>query len=311
MQKRLALCIRAQANIWNSTVNCRPILQTLQIHCKRTDGTIIKLRDILVITDMDNTLLTAAQGIPQCNLASIELFCKRGGRFTVASGRTVESVGHYLDKLTLSVPAITCGGGVLYDYNAKRVLQSFVLPKEVATQALLEIQNAFPHIGIEIMAENGRIYVIRGNQYTYEHTLHEHLHYTVSRLSDIAVGWNKVLFACDNDTLLQIKAFVEKRVYAGVTFLATNTIYFEMMPVGVTKGTALVALCNYLQISRYNTVVIGDYYNDIDLMQAAGYAVAMQNAPPEVKAIANEVTDTCLNGGVGQFLYRLMKQYSE
>ncbi|MEG1270936.1 MAG: Cof-type HAD-IIB family hydrolase [Ruthenibacterium sp.] len=267
------------------------------------------LKDILVVADMDNTLLTAQQGIPQCNLASIDLFCKRGGRFTVASGRTVESVRHYLDRLTLSVPAITCGGGVLYDYGKQSVLQNFLLPKEIATQAIVEIENAFPHIGIEIMAENGCIYVIKGNQYTYEHLLHEHLHYIVSRIGDIHVGWNKVLFACDHDTLLQIEAFVKNRIYDGITFLATNTIYFEIMPVGVTKGTALTTLCDYLQIPRANTIVIGDYYNDIDLMQAAGYAVAMQNAPAKVKAIANEVTDTCLNGGVGQFLYKLMKQY--
>lgn len=269
-----------------------------------------QLKDILVVADMDNTLLTAQGGIPQCNLASIDLFCKRGGRFTIASGRTVESIGHYLNQLTLSVPAITYGGCVLYDYNKTCVLQNFLLPKEIAIQALLEIQNAFPQVGIEVMAENGRIYLVQGNLYTDEHALYEKLHYVVSTLGDIHIGWYKVLFACDHETLKQVEEFVKHRVYEGMTFLFTNYIYFEMMPAQVTKGTALISLCQHLQIARSDTIVIGDYYNDIDLMQTGGYAVAMGNAPAAVKAVANEVTDTCLNGGVGQFLYKLMKQYS-
>ena len=48
-----------------------------------------------------------------------------------------------------------------------------------------------------------------------------------------------------------------------------------------------------------NTVVIGDYYNDIDLMRAAGHAVAVGQRPPEVKLAADEVVASCTSGGWG------------
>lgn len=49
-----------------------------------------RLSDYLVFCDMDNTLLTAKEGIPACNRSVIRLFTAMGGRFTVASGRPPE-----------------------------------------------------------------------------------------------------------------------------------------------------------------------------------------------------------------------------
>ena len=50
-----------------------------------------RLSDYLVFCDMDNTLLTAKEGIPACNRSVIRLFTAMGGRFTVASGRPSRS----------------------------------------------------------------------------------------------------------------------------------------------------------------------------------------------------------------------------
>ena len=50
------------------------------------------LSDTLVICDMDNTLLTAKEGIPACNRAVIQLYTGMGGLFTVATGRPPESI---------------------------------------------------------------------------------------------------------------------------------------------------------------------------------------------------------------------------
>ena len=52
------------------------------------------LSDTLVICDMDNTLLTAKEGIPACNRAVIQLYTSMGGLFTVATGRPPVSYTH-------------------------------------------------------------------------------------------------------------------------------------------------------------------------------------------------------------------------
>ena len=50
------------------------------------------VKDCLVVCDVDNTLLSAHGGLPEVNKLTIELFMSMGGRFTVATGRTTESV---------------------------------------------------------------------------------------------------------------------------------------------------------------------------------------------------------------------------
>ena len=61
------------------------------------------LSDTLVICDMDNTLLTAKEGLPACNRTVINLFTSLGGLFTVATGRPPESIRAALEGIRLSL----------------------------------------------------------------------------------------------------------------------------------------------------------------------------------------------------------------
>ena len=273
-----------------------------------------RLDQILVVSDVDNTLLNAAAGItPGCNTAVIRLFCRLGGKFTVATGRNVESVRHLTegkDAIELSAPAITCGGAVIYDLAADRpVAQSFV-DRHSARQALRDVLGRFPKLGVEIMTDNGRIYVVNPNQQVCTHAENERLSYVVSRLEDVPGEWNKVLFADSPEKLEPVQQFVKDRRYENITFLRTSAPYFEIMPQNVDKGSALRLLAGHLGIPMENVWAIGDYYNDIDLLRAAGHRVAVGNAVPEVKALCEEEVLPCLDGGVAQLLYRLIKEYS-
>jgi len=65
----------------------------------------------------------------------------------------------------------------------------------------------------------------------------------------------------------------------------------------VSKGRALEALSLHLGISLSEVMAVGDGTNDITLLSRAGLAVAMDNAPDEVKAVADYITlDVDQNG---------------
>ena len=92
---------------------------------------------------MDNTLLTAKEGIPACNRSVIRLFTAMGGRFTVASGRPPESIRAALGDIELSLPAISCNGSLLYDFQTNRVLRRSCLNQEQAAAAIADmLQNS-------------------------------------------------------------------------------------------------------------------------------------------------------------------------
>lgn len=73
---------------------------------------------------------------------------------------------------------------------------------------------------------------------------------------------------------------------------------------GVSKGWALERLRRTLGVPRTATLAIGDSYNDREMLVWAGHSVAMANAPAEVHAFADEVTDDVADDGVATVLER-------
>ena len=72
----------------------------------------------------------------------------------------------------------------------------------------------------------------------------------------------------------------------------TSPVYLEYMPPKVNKGNCLRSLRNLPQLRGKCFVAIGDYTNDLELLREADVAVAVGNALPEVKAVADHVICT-------------------
>lgn len=268
------------------------------------------IKDLLVLSDMDGTLLNSKKELPACNLESIRLFTQLGGRFTVATGRSVESVSRYRQLLELLSPAIACNGGIVYDFKKKAPIVSHQLPLMVARRAVSDVVQMVPGIGVVVLGADFRNYQVLGRSHTQQYFDEEGLRNFVRNPADLPAEWSKVLFCGSSEMIERAYAFVQDQSYPGVYFVPSSRIYLELMPEGITKGSALHELCDILDVSVENTTVIGDYHNDLEMMRQAGHAVAMKNAPAEVRVVADEVCGHHDEGGVGQYLYSLIRQYA-
>lgn len=268
------------------------------------------MRDILVVADMDGTLLDDEKVLRPGNVETIRLFTALGGRFSIATGRTPESVAHYNNQLfdCLS-PCITTGGGIVYDYQKGTVLANAELPWVIAKKALVDVMYRYPSVGVMISCAHLRSYQLTASAQLQKLLRDEHITYFTRPQDSLPKDWNKVLFAGPAEMLAEVAEFITAQNYPGIQFVYTDPFYLEMMPVGVGKGSALAQLCGMLGIPVENSIVLGDYYNDIDMMKVAGHSVAMANAPKEVQMLADEVTGHCNDSGVGQYLYKLIKTY--
>lgn len=74
---------------------------------------------------------------------------------------------------------------------------------------------------------------------------------------------------------------------------------------GVSKGNALQILLPELNIPREEVAVFGNGLNDVSMFEVAGYSVAMNNSPDEVKRQANYVTKSNVEDGVAHVLQML------
>ena len=106
----------------------------------------------------------------------------------------------------------------------------------------------------------------------------------------------------------------EKHLYPALKHLenrlkvkVSSEIWLDLSHTNANKGYALNKLQNELQISPEETMVFGDYNNDLEMLQQATYSFAMQNAHPNVKAIANYSTKSNDEQGVEYMLRKMIE----
>ncbi len=92
----------------------------------------------------------------------------------------------------------------------------------------------------------------------------------------------------------------------GVTYAVGWSAWLDIAAAGVTKATALEKLRAQLGIDRSLTVAVGDGSNDIDMLRWAGRGVAMGQAEPSVKSVADEVTSSVYDDGAAAVLRSLL-----
>ena len=82
-----------------------------------------------------------------------------------------------------------------------------------------------------------------------------------------------------------------------------------MMPKNITKGKALKALCDLTGVEISNTIAVGDYYNDVEILKNAGLSVCVDNAPDDIKKICHITVPSCRDSGVGHLLAQIINTF--
>lgn len=243
------------------------------------------LSHVFLVSDMDDTLLRKDKKISAADLDAIRKFRSLGGQFTVATGRSIPSYEPYHDVLGLSNPVVLNNGAVVYDPLEKRILWNSVLPKEAGSY-VSDMMEQFPFIGAEILTERD-LYVLRMNEQVKMHMEVEHLHCIPADMQDLPDVWFKALFALPPDRMEEVRAYVSSRRDDRVEYTISSKHYCEMLPLDTSKGSALRVLLELKQYQQKKVYAIGDYFNDIAMIQTADIGAAMGHAPDGVKQYAD------------------------
>lgn len=256
--------------------------------------------DFLLITDIDATLLRARQGLSQKNEQAIRRFMQRGGNFTLATGRSVESAQMYARQLQVALPTIHINGGCIYSYKAGRYYRETVL-QDCFRRATAAVIEQFPQVGIVAWTKNGAM-LFSHNDTTNVLRAVEKLDYQPCTLEDITVNPYKMLFISEHGEKPQLERFLREQYPEDVDYVSTSETYFEMIPKGISKGNALRQLSELVEIPLERIIAVGDYYNDIEMLQEAGLGAAVGNAPEQVKQAADLVLRDCEEDAVAQMI---------
>jgi Cof subfamily protein (haloacid dehalogenase superfamily) len=140
-----------------------------------------------------------------------------------------------------------------------------------------------------------------GTEYYRKRSGAEHL---VCRLEDIDEPIAKVLFmdTCEENFCTLDAVLRSHPLYDRFDYVRSDKILFELIPKGIGKGDALLRLADAHGIPQENTVAIGDYNNDIDMIKKAGLGVAVENAAPDVLEVADLVTVSNENHAIARVI---------
>ncbi len=263
----------------------------------------------LVSLDVDGTLVDDEKNIPERNLRAISwAHINNGVHFAINSGRICQSVRSYMEKLGVHESFPSLGGVLVHGWDGEIIAES-----TIDSSVALEINALARSLGCATFIYQRDIWCLDpGNDYwkNSEYTATKVMGRIVDTDKAIKTGpTNKMLGVClDTAKLQRLMEGIISDFSTFVDCFTSSPYFLEILPKGVNKGTAIDILIKHYGIKKENVMSIGDYYNDVDMFKTSGISVAMANAPDDIKAMADYVTeaDNC-NCGVAEAIHRFIK----
>jgi len=268
-----------------------------------------RLSDILLLSDLDGTLFDEPYGsdclVSEHNRAAVARFIAEGGHFAIASGRAHPIALGLTGDLKINFPSIFVNGGYIYDVERDEVsCRSFIDKVERARVA--ELLGQFGPVDAAVFySDLGQFPLFKDGD---PDILAYETHGDQSRASE-ADGVYKYMIFTRPERQRELYDFLRERFsgLADVTISADTLT--ELLPIGVSKAYGVRRLLETTGWDRENVVAVGDYYNDLEMLEAAEIAVAMGNAPDEVKTKCDICVKSCREHGVADLIERLEAMY--
>ena len=261
-----------------------------------------KFSGMLLVSDFDNTFqytesaleadgMEALPPLPARNLEAVDRWIAGGGRFAIATGRSLGAFRKPAAGLHINAPVIVDNGGGLYDLAAERYVLRRLLP-EGAAEDLAAVEEAFPGTSMEVYLADGGIRALHPTQQNVRHAKLTGLGFQeIAALNEETVPGPlaKALFIAEMPRLVRLRDFMERQGWGErYEMIYSSDHLMELTAKGADKG----AMARELKaLTGCGTLLcIGDHANDLPMLQAADRAFAPANAIEAVRTAHGVMT---------------------
>ena len=273
----------------------------------------------LIALDLDGTLFNHDGIITPATIAEINRVCEQGVKVVISTGRPFNGLPFEQIKDTPIEYALTTNGAAVYRIADKKCIHEDTMNQGMLYPILHWILERDIHIDLYIDGEGFTPIRCRENldRLDVPASLKEYMIKTRTPVEDLQayvtdcgkriqkINLNFYAqpdgtFLYREETLRFLKSISKIEVVCG----GFNN--FEISRAGVTKSTGLQALATYLGTTLEETMAIGDSENDLSMINAAGLGIAMGNASDDIKAIADYITTSNNEDGVGEAIKKFI-----
>jgi Cof subfamily protein (haloacid dehalogenase superfamily) len=260
-----------------------------------------------IACDLDRTLIAEDLVVRPRTHAALEAARSAGIHVVIATGRMFRSVRPYAHAAGVEAPVVCYQGAAVVEPTSGRFLLHECIPLESAREAIaaLEAVGYSPNVYV-----HDRLYVseatLASDRYARFQNLEVH---PIGNLLDwLSEPPTKLVVIGDPLALDRLGARL-RREFGERLFIAKSLPHFlEFANRGVSKGSGLAFVADLLGFSLERTVAFGDGENDLELLEAAGYGVAVAGGNERLLAIADLVCPAAEEEGVAQVIEELLAQ---
>lgn len=271
----------------------------------------------LIALDLDGTLLTSDKTIDEETKKRLFAAQERGIIITIATGRDKGGIDFVYEPLHLEhgknyVAGVN--GEIIYDFHKKEYFVDKVLNGEdaikintLAKKYNFEAVSCCGYDNYDFISKRLKFMkkvrsLLFGKPMDYGFNQGKRNFIPIaSETYEITQDINKFVF-------IQTASFFKKNLATlrselkDYEVLSVGPAWIEVMPKGVSKASALKRIGQEEGITMDEMIAFGDAENDLDMLKAVKYGIAMGNAMESVKAIAYDVTDTNDRQGIAKAL---------
>jgi Cof subfamily protein (haloacid dehalogenase superfamily) len=286
----------------------------------------------LVAIDLDGTLLNSYGEVSNENKHAIKNAINKGVEVVLSSGRIGDSVESIAHDLSANNYYISGNGSMLYNMQEDKIEYENFIEKEKMLKLIkiCEENSIYYSIYTENMVitkslkynvafynyENSKkafdkrtnINIVQ-NIYEYVKNLKNNKFLKITICDDSEIIFSRIIDKfkkINNIDVLDVAHMSRKIIKEGTEEVPVEYYYTEITNKNVDKWTAIEILIKKLNIKREEVIAIGDNMNDKLMIKNAGIGVAMGQANPKIKEIADFITQDNNNNGVANILNKLI-----
>lgn len=263
------------------------------------------MEEKVLVLDIDGTLTNSNKEITPYTKRGIRMVLEHGHKVILASGRPTPGMRRYEKELELEKY-----GGYLLSFNGGRIVEcrsGEIIYQRILPLSIIPGLHAFARkngCGLLTYFGENIISAFEPDEYAM---LESRINGMPIKVVDNFVHFvdfdiNKCLMTAPVDKAPALEKELQEKYGDMVSVYRSEPFFIEIMPKNVDKATSLDRMLESVGLTRENAICCGDGFNDISMIQYAGTGVAMGNAQPAVKEVADYITGTNDEDGLVQVI---------
>ncbi|HEV2293272.1 MAG TPA: Cof-type HAD-IIB family hydrolase [Tepidisphaeraceae bacterium] len=258
----------------------------------------------LVAIDLDGTLLNDSKRVSDQTSTALCCLPRRDVKVVIASARPPRSVRQVYKALGLDTWQINYNGALIWDEPNQRPIFHRPLKGSLVRRIVDLSRDMFDEVIVTCELLD-KWYTDRDDQSHTTETGRLFKPDLIAPLDEIcATHVTKLMLLGEPRIILRLEALLVEQFINEVTIVKTDDDILQIMDPRVSKAVALKKVAAHYGIPMDQVLAIGDAPNDVGMLQLAGVAVAMDNAHPVVKQVADWVAPSNNDHGVHAALQR-------